>query len=43
MKIIYGPPVCRECGTKVFKVTDKGRCKCVLCGKETKGDDEGQS
>ncbi len=42
-KIVYGNPVCKECGTKVFKLTEKGRCKCVLCGRETKRGEEGQS
>ena len=33
-KYVYGPPVCRKCGTKVFLMTGKHKFKCVLCRDE---------
>lgn len=33
-KVVYGPPVCRKCGTKVFTMTGKNKFKCVLCRDE---------
>ncbi len=30
-RYVYGPPVCKECGTKVFIQITKTRFKCVLC------------
>ena len=33
-KVVYGPPVCRKCGTEVFVMTGKNRFKCVLCRDE---------
>lgn len=29
-KYVYGPPVCKECGTKVFEMTNKHYI-CVMC------------
>jgi tRNA(Ile2) C34 agmatinyltransferase TiaS len=34
-KYVYGPPVCKKCGTKVFLMTGKHRFKCVLCRHES--------
>jgi DNA-directed RNA polymerase subunit RPC12/RpoP len=30
-KYTYGPPVCKQCGTKVFLMMSKTKFKCVLC------------
>jgi len=30
-RYVYGPPVCKQCGTKVFKMITKTKYECVLC------------
>jgi len=38
-KVVYGPPVCKECGTKVFLMTNN-KYICVLCHDEKSAKDE---